>query len=108
LLSSKIQERSRRRIVITFNRVREMREPAMVDFETANTMMTPSPKSSINLKQDKNTTEIPISPDGQTVVLDRGLFDTHFKGYHFLLFVLVNSNFFMDIFFVFLFLQFMW
>jgi hypothetical protein len=89
LLSSKIQERSRRRIVITFNRVREMREPAMVDFETANTMLTPSPKNIINLKLDKNKTEIPISPDGHTMVLDRGLFDSlidTLKGFFFTLF----------------------
>ena len=78
---SAIQERSRRRIVITFNRVSELRDVGAADFET---MLTPSPKNSIRKKirrfRQQQQEEQPqqreqrhkVAADGQTAVFDKG------------------------------------
>jgi hypothetical protein len=82
-VSSAIQERSRRRIVITFNRVSEVRE---ADFETGHSMLSPSPKTILNGVRPGNgrpytqqlTLEQLIVADAQTTVVEKGLTFWHF------------------------------
>ena len=74
-ICSAIQERSRRRIVITFNRVQELREPETIDFETGHTMLSPAARNNVtmaaqNIRNSK--VEIVVNSDGQTTVLERG------------------------------------